>query len=155
MDFNFLIFVKTLLGIKMETLMNMLIYSKSLRFSLKNSKTYNIGQLVNFMQVDSQKLRDLPFYLGGVIFLPLQLTLAIVLMYEVIGISFSAGLGMIFLSIIWNLFISKFLADSQKKLMEAKDKRMKTANEFISNIRLIKVNAWEVYKKNNFIFKLK
>jgi ABC-type multidrug transport system fused ATPase/permease subunit len=129
----------------METLMNMLIYAKSLRFSLKNSKKYDVGQLVNFMQVDSQKLRDLPFYLGGVIFLPLQLSLAIVLMYEVIGISFLAGLGMIFLSIVCNLILSKFLSDSQKALMEAKDKRMKKANEYISNIKLIKVSAWEVF----------
>ena len=132
--------------------MNMLIYSKSLRFSLKNSKKYSIGQLINFMQVDSQKFRDLPFHLGGVIFLPLQLILAIVLMYRVIGISFSAGLGMILLSIIWNLVISKFLADNQKKLMIEKDKRMKTANEFISNIKLIKVNAWEVNKTQNIIY---
>lgn len=131
--------------------MNMLIYSKSLRFSLKNSKKYNIGQLINFMQVDSQKLRDLPFYLGGVIFLPLQLSLAIVLMYQVIGISFSAGLAMILMSIIWNLVISKFLSNSQKQLMKAKDKRMKTANEFVSNIKLIKVNAWEVYKIKSII----
>ena len=126
----------------------MALFDKSLRFSMKNTKKYSVGELVNYMQVDSQKLRDLPFYLGGTLFLPLQIGFAIFLMYELIGISFLAGLGTIFLTFIFNFIISRFFAKFQKKLMENKDKRMKLANELISGIRLLKINAWEVKIKN-------
>lgn len=123
----------------------MALYKKSLNFSLVNSKTFNIGELVNYMQVDSQKLRDLPYFIGGVIFLPLQLGIAIFIMYEVIGISFIAGVGVMLITFVFNLIISKYFTVFQKKLLLAKDERMKLANEIISSIKMIKVNAWESF----------
>ena len=123
----------------------MALYKKALKYSLVNSKTYNIGELVNYMQVDAQKLKDLPIYVGGIIFLPLQLVIAIFIMYEVIGLSFLAGFGAIILTFIFNLFISKYFTNFQKNLLLAKDDRMKLANEIISAIKIIKVNAWEYF----------
>lgn len=97
------------------------------------------------MQVDSQKLRDLPYFIGGVVFLPLQLGIAISIMYEVIGISFIAGVGVMLITFVFNMIISKYYTVFQKKLLFAKDDRMKLANEIISSIKMIKVNAWESF----------
>ena len=123
----------------------MALYQKSLKYSLVNSKIYNVGELVNYMQVDANKLRDLPLFLGGVIFLPLQIAIAIFIMYEVIGVSFIAGIGAMVLTFIFNLAISKYFTVFQKKILTAKDNRMKLANEIISAIKMIKVNAWESF----------
>lgn len=128
---------------RLENVINMSLYKKSLSFSLVNSKSFNVGELVNYMQVDAQKLKDLPFFVGGVLFLPLQLGVAIFIMYEVIGISFLAGFGAMLLTFVYNIWISKYFTTFQKKFLEAKDRRMKLANEIISAIKLIKVNAWE------------
>jgi len=133
------------MGVRLENVVNMALYKKSLSYSLVNSKSFNVGELVNYMQVDAQKLRDLPYYFGAIMFLPLQLVIAIVIMYEVIGLSFLAGFGAIVVTFIFNLLISKYFTVYQKKLLEAKDVRMKLANEIISAIKLIKVNAWEKF----------
>ena len=130
---------------RLENVINMALYKKSLSFSLVNSKSFNVGELVNYMQVDAQKLKDLPGYLGGVIFLPVQLGIAVAIMYEVIGFSFLAGIGALLITFVFNFWISKYLTNYQKKFLEAKDIRMKLANEIISAIKLIKVNAWEKF----------
>lgn len=133
------------LGVRLENVLNMSLYKKSLKFSLINSKTYNVGELVNYMQVDSQKLRDLPYFIGGVVFLPIQIGLAIFIMYEVIGISFLAGIGALIVTFVFNFLIGKYFTVFQKGLLGAKDARMKLANEILSSIKVIKVNAWEKF----------
>ena len=130
---------------RLENVINMVLYKKSLSFSLVNSKSFNVGELVNYMQVDAQKLKDLPQYLGGVLFLPVQLGIAVAIMYQVIGFSFLAGIGVLLITFVLNFWISKYLTNYQKKFLEAKDVRMKLANEIISGIKLIKVNAWEKF----------
>ena len=129
----------------MENIMNMIIYRKTLNFSLVNSKKYDVGKLVNFMQSDSSKLIDFPTYFFMVITLPLQIAIAIYLMYNAIGFSFLAGFGAIILTFFFNLFISKYEVLAQTKILEKKDERIKLSNEIISSIKLIKVHSWENY----------
>ena len=83
--------------------------------------------------------------LGGVIFVPLQIAIAIFIIYKVIGISFLAGIGAMVVTFIFNLAISQYLKVFQNKILTAKDNRMKLANEIISAIKMIKVNAWESF----------
>lgn len=71
-------------------------------------------------------------------------------MFDFIGISFLAGLAVIFLTTVINLKVGRILQTNQKDLMIAKDKRTKSANELFFSIKFIKLNALE----NFFIDKL-
>jgi ABC-type multidrug transport system fused ATPase/permease subunit len=78
-------------------------------------------------------------------FMPIQIVVALYLMFDFIGISFLAGLGVIFLTSIFNFLIGKQTWVLQKALMKAKDDRTKQANELYSSIKFVKVNAFEDY----------
>jgi ABC-type bacteriocin/lantibiotic exporter with double-glycine peptidase domain len=72
-------------------------------------------------------------------------------MFHYIGISFLAGLGVIFVTFILNLFIGKLTWTLNKQLMTAKDERTKKANELFSQIKFIKLNALEDYFVNKVL----
>jgi ABC-type bacteriocin/lantibiotic exporter with double-glycine peptidase domain len=87
-------------------------------------------------------MSEMGYSLSDVILLPLQLTVGIYLMYSFIGVSFLAGMGIIFLLGLQTFIIGKVSAKANDKLLTAKDKRMKIATEIFNIIRFIKVNAW-------------
>ena len=80
-----------------------LIYNKSLSFSLIRSQTHSIGSLINHMQVDAMKVDWLFQIISGVLIFPIQLAIAIYIMYYVVGIAFLPGFGIILLMTVVNL----------------------------------------------------
>lgn len=102
------------------------------------------GAIINLMAVDSFKISEISAYLH---FLwgetPVQVVLAIVLLYRILGYSSIAGIGMMALLLPVNLTISKRFAKVQKQILAATDARIHTTNEVLTNIRIIKYFAWE------------
>lgn len=102
------------------------------------------GTIINLMAVDSFKVAEIGAYLH---FLwaatPVQVVLAVVLLYQILGWSSIAGIGMMALLLPVNLYISKQFAAVQKKILAATDARIQTTNEVLTNIRIIKYFAWE------------
>lgn len=102
------------------------------------------GAIINLMAVDSFKVSEISAYLH---FLwaetPVQVVLAIVLLYRILGYSSIAGIGMMALLLPVNLTISKQFARIQKLILAATDARIHTTNEVLTNIRIIKYFAWE------------
>lgn len=102
------------------------------------------GAIINLMAVDSFKVAEVCAYLH---FLwaetPVQLVIAIVLLYKLLGYSSIAGIGMMIILAPINLLISKQFAKIQKKILAATDARIHTTNEVLTNIRIIKYFAWE------------
>jgi ABC-type multidrug transport system fused ATPase/permease subunit len=125
--------------------LNVLIYSKGLRFSTLNNKKFSMGQLINIMQVDSGKLYYMTDYVAGVLFLPLRLLIGIVLMYTLVGVHFASGLGVMVMLGFLNYRQGKSFSKYQRNIVKAADERMKITNETVSGIKLVKLNAWEEY----------
>jgi len=102
------------------------------------------GTIINLMAVDSFKVSEICAYLH---FLwastPVQLVMAITLLYQILGYSSIAGIGMMALLLPINMVISNMFATIQKQILAATDARIHTTNEVLSNIRIIKFFAWE------------
>jgi ABC-type multidrug transport system fused ATPase/permease subunit len=102
------------------------------------------GTIINLMAVDSFKVSEICAYLH---FLwastPVQLVMAITLLYQILGYSSIAGIGMMALLLPVNMVISKMFAKIQKQILAATDARIHTTNEVLTNIRIIKFFAWE------------
>lgn len=102
------------------------------------------GTIINLMAVDAFKVSEICAYLH---FLwantPVQVIVAVVLLYQILGYSSIAGISMMALLLPVNLFISKRFASIQKLILAATDARIHTTNEVLSNIRIIKYFAWE------------
>ena len=104
----------------------------------------NVGTIINLMAVDSFKVSEISAYLH---FLwactPVQLVVAITLLYRILGYSSIASIGVMVLVAPLNIFIAKQFSVTQKKVMAATDGRIHTTNEVLQNIRIIKYFAWE------------
>ncbi len=104
----------------------------------------NLGTIINLMSVDSFKVSEVTAYLH---FLgasaPTQLTIAILLLWRVMGLSSIPGLIVMIFLLPINIILAKAFGYTQKKIMKATDKRIHTTNEILQNIRIIKYFAWE------------
>lgn len=102
------------------------------------------GTIINLMAVDSFKVADISAYLH---FLwaatPVQIVVAVVLLYQVMGYSSIVGIAMMILLLPINMYIARRFAKIQKHILAATDARIHTTNEVLTNIRIIKFFAWE------------
>ncbi|KAI9784983.1 MAG: hypothetical protein M1839_001179 [Geoglossum umbratile] len=104
----------------------------------------NTGTIINLMAVDSFKVAEISSYLhllwGSV---PIQIVLAIALLYKIMGLSSVAGIVAMLLLLPVNIVIARQFRTIQKRIMAATDGRIETTNEVLQNIRIIKFFAWE------------
>ncbi|KAF2678970.1 hypothetical protein K458DRAFT_394379 [Lentithecium fluviatile CBS 122367] len=102
------------------------------------------GAIINLMAVDAFKVSELCAYLH---FLwantPVQVVVAVALLYRILGYSSIAGIGMMVVLLPINLYVAKQFAKIQKLILAATDARIHSTNEVLSNIRIIKFFAWE------------
>lgn len=104
----------------------------------------NVGTIINLMAVDSFKVSEISAYLHFLwASVPVQIVVAITLLYKILGYSSIAGIGMMVLLLPINIFIAKQFSKTQKIIMAATDARIHTTNEVLQNIRIIKYFAWE------------
>ena len=104
----------------------------------------NTGTIINLMAVDSFKVSEIGAYLQFLwVSAPMLFTICIILLYQVLGYSSFASVGLMVLVMPLNLFISREFARTQKLIMAATDARIHTTNEVLENIRIIKYFAWE------------
>ena len=102
------------------------------------------GTVINLMSIDSWKVAEISSYMH---FLwasaPVQMVIAITLLYRILGYSSLAGIALMLLVIPLNLWIARAFQRAQKAIMTATDKRIHSTNEVLENIRIIKYFAWE------------
>ncbi|KJZ73976.1 hypothetical protein HIM_06644 [Hirsutella minnesotensis 3608] len=104
----------------------------------------NLGTIINLMSVDSFKVAEVTAYLHFLCAAaPTQLTVCVVLLWQVMGLSAIPGLIVMVLLLPINYFIARGFNITSKNIMTATDKRINVTNEVLQNIRIIKYFAWE------------
>ncbi|KAF8595618.1 metal resistance protein YCF1 [Ceratobasidium sp. AG-I] len=101
------------------------------------------GDVVNLMSVDATRLQDLCTY-GLIAFSgPLQIVLAFVSLYNLLGWPAFVGVAIMVVSLPLNTFIARVLKKMQGEQMKNRDKRTRLMSELLNNIKSIKLYAWE------------
>ncbi|KPM40774.1 ATP-dependent bile acid permease [Neonectria ditissima] len=104
----------------------------------------NQGTIINLMSVDSFKIAEVTAYLH---FLcasaPTQLVVAVVLLWQVMGLSAIPGLVIMVFLLPINYGLARGFSATSKAILAATDKRINVTNEVLQNIRIIKYFAWE------------
>uniref|UniRef100_T1JB97 ABC-type glutathione-S-conjugate transporter n=1 Tax=Strigamia maritima TaxID=126957 RepID=T1JB97_STRMM len=136
-------------GTRVKTALMLIVYSKcidlkALRITTAVKKNMPLGEIVNLMAVDSQNIVDmlteLAFYWSG----PLQIFGAIYMLWRMLGVAAFAGVVVMLVVIPINTAIASVIKSLQVKMMKNRDKRLKTMNEVLSGIKVLKLYAWEM-----------
>ena len=133
-------------GAKITIQINTLIYDKLLKISPYAS--ISEGNLVNFIQLDAEKLGDFFSYIPVTIVLPIKILFFVYLLFRYLGLTFIFGLIAIICILYFSVYSQGKRAFFQKELLKYKDQRMKATTQLLNSIKIIKFNCWE-----NFYYK--
>ena len=75
--------------------------------SSKARQNRTVGEIVNLMSIDAQRLLDLETYLYAIYTTLLKIVVALLLLYKVLGPSVFAGFGVMVLLIPLNLVVTE------------------------------------------------
>jgi ABC-type transport system involved in cytochrome bd biosynthesis fused ATPase/permease subunit len=131
-----------MIGVKSTNAMIALIYEKQLKLSSATNKRFSQGEIVNFVQVDAQKMQMISENLAYIAKYPIVFIVCFALLFFYIGTSFFAGLGVFFFAFLINTFISKMQARLQKNYMKKQDARVSATTEALNNIKMLKLYSW-------------
>ncbi|EHA21199.1 hypothetical protein ASPNIDRAFT_213454 [Aspergillus niger ATCC 1015] len=129
-------------GMRVKSALTGLIYAKSLRLSSEGRSTKTTGDIVNHMAVDQQRLSDLTQFGVQLWSAPFQITLCMLSLYQLVGYSMFAGIGVMLLMIPLNGVIARMMKKLQLVQMKNKDSRSRLMTEILNNIKSIKLYAW-------------
>ncbi|CAL5407905.1 unnamed protein product [Camellia sinensis] len=117
------------------SLLTAAIYKKQLRLSNASKMMHSAGEIMNYVSTDAYRIGEFPFWFYQTWTTSLQLCLALIILFRVVGLATIASLVVIILTF-------------QSKLMVAQDDRLKATSEALVNMKVLKLYAWESHFKN-------
>ena len=130
-------------GTKITIQINTLIYDKLLKISPHAS--ISEGNIVNFIQLDAEKIGDFFSYVPSTVVLPLKIFFFVYLLFKYFGLTFILGLIALIMILFFSIYSQGKRAYYQKELLKYKDQRMKATTQALNSMKIIKINSWEKY----------
>ena len=130
------------IGLRASNSIVAMIYSKHSKISNATNKSFQSGEIVNFVEVDAERLFWLCYQLSEMVQVPIVLSLSFSFAFYFFGYVFFAGLGVFVVAGILFLFMAEYQSNQYEIYMRRKDRRMVTTTESINNIRMLKLYAW-------------
>lgn len=135
--------LNTITSIRMRSALISAVYKKSLKISQTSKQTSTVGEIVNLMSVDTERMGEMLIHLPLLFTCPIQIGVAVYMMYNILGVSALIGLSVIIIVAPINLLLGMKIEKWQMKGMEYKDERIKVTNEVLNGMRVLKLYAWE------------
>ncbi|KAK4489629.1 hypothetical protein RD792_005441 [Penstemon davidsonii] len=115
-----------LIGLKVRSLLTAAIYKKQLRLSNAAKLIHSSGEIMNYVTVDAYRIGEFPFWFHQIWTTSLQLCLAIVILFQAVGLATIASMVVIIIT----------------------DERLKAMSEALVNMKVLKLYAWESHFKH-------
>jgi ATP-binding cassette subfamily C (CFTR/MRP) protein 2 len=131
-------------GIKVRSVLIAMIYNKGLTLSCQSKQGNTSGEIINFMSVDAERIGDFAWYMHDPWMVLLQVAIALLILYKNLGLASIATLIATIVVMLANVPLGKLQEKFQEKIMESKDKRMKATSEILRNMRILKLQGWEM-----------
>ncbi|KFV16236.1 Multidrug resistance-associated protein 1, partial [Tauraco erythrolophus] len=136
-------YVCLVLGLRLKTAVTGLVYRKILVMSNASRKAATVGEIVNLVSVDVQKLMDLIIYFNGTWLAPVRIIICFVFLWQLLGPSALTSIAVFLFLLPLNFVITKKRSQFQEAQMKHKDERAKLTNAILSDIKVIKLYGWE------------
>ncbi|KAF4008107.1 hypothetical protein G4228_019727 [Cervus hanglu yarkandensis] len=120
-----------------------MIYHKTLRLSNSAIGKTTTGQIVNLLSNDVKRFDSVTMRLHILWIGPLMAIAVIILLWMEIGISSLAGMALLIIFMLLQIFSGKLFLSLRIKTAAFTDTRLRTMKEVITGIRTIKMYAWE------------
>lgn len=101
------------------------IYSKALRVSSCSLAGFTLGEVVNLMSTDTDRVVNFFHSFHELWSLPFQLAVTLYLLYLQVGVAFLGGLSVALLLVPFNKFLASCILSNNKKMLRWKDNRVK------------------------------
>nr|CAD59598.1 MRP-like ABC transporter [Oryza sativa Japonica Group] len=132
------------LGMRLRAALISHIYQKGLRLSCSSRQKHTSGEIINYMSVDVQRITDVIWYTNYIWMLPIQLSLAVYVLHQNLGVGAWAGLAATLAIMACNIPLTRMQKRLQAKIMAAKDGRMKSTTEVLRSMKILKLQAWDM-----------
>lgn len=119
------------------------VFRKILRLSTASRRNFTAGNISNLYTIDIERVVSASMALHSFWSLPLQIVIAMVLLYRVVSTAMFAGLTAIIVLLIANNFLANKQKIANDLVMKSKDNRMKYIGEVLHSILTVKLNVWE------------
>ncbi|KAF5294184.1 hypothetical protein FQR65_LT10895 [Abscondita terminalis] len=133
------------LGMKIRVACCSLIYRKTLRLNINKLDGSTIGQAVNLMSNDVNRCDRAALHFHTLWVCPVQAAMIILILYYILGLTSTLGIFIMIMFIPCQMILAKKTSDLRFSTAVTTDKRIRTMNEIICGIQVIKVYAWEKY----------
>ncbi|KAF7151542.1 hypothetical protein RHSIM_Rhsim02G0240000 [Rhododendron simsii] len=137
-----------LIGLQIRSLLTAAIYQKQLKLSNAAKTNHSPGQITNYVTVDAYRIGEFPYWFHRIWTIGLQTCLAFLIIYYAMGTAAIAAVLVIILTMIGNYPVAKLQHKYLTKLMVAQDRRLKAIAEALTNMKVLKLYAWETHFKN-------
>ncbi|XP_041822000.1 ATP-binding cassette sub-family C member 4-like isoform X1 [Chelmon rostratus] len=130
-------------GMKIRVAMCHMIYKKALCLSSSAMGKTTTGQIVNLLSNDVNKFDEVTIFLHFLWVGPLQAAVVVGLLWLEIGPSCLAGMVVLMFLMPVQTMFGRLFSKFRSKTAVLTDNRIRTMNEVVSGIRIIKMYAWE------------
>lgn len=141
------------LGMRINTQTVAAIYRKVLTMSSQARAKFSTGEIINLVTIDSERLKKLPHYFNFLCINMLQILTVLYIAWLEFGFAILPGfLSLVTLATIDSWF-NQISIKIKEKLNRIIDERIQTISQMLTNIKIIKLYAWEkaFIDKINFI----
>jgi ABC-type multidrug transport system fused ATPase/permease subunit len=135
------------LGLQVRSFLSAAIYKKQQKLSSSSKLKHSSGEIINYVTVDAYRIGEFPYWFHQTWTTSVQLCIALVILYNAVGLAMIASLVVIVLTVICNAPLAKLQHKFQSKLMEAQDVRLKAMSESLIHMKVLKLYAWETHFK--------
>ncbi|XP_020530905.1 ABC transporter C family member 13 isoform X3 [Amborella trichopoda] len=139
------------LKLKLRASIMTLVYQKCLLTSLAERSIFSVGEIQTFMSIDTDRTVNLCNSFHDMWSLPMQIGVALYLLYTQVKFAFASGIAITILLIPVNRWISGLIAAATELMMKHKDERIRKSGELLMHIRTLKMYSWELLFSNRLM----
>ena len=130
-------------GIRVRTALMFAIFKKSLQIDSTFYRDHPSGHVTNLMSVDVNKIAMFIEYMVFGLTALTTMILAIWMLWQLLGFASLPGIFFLVLSVPMTTMSANWMGALMKKLMKVRDDRINCNQEILTNMNIVKMQAWE------------
>ncbi|KAF1333303.1 Atp-binding protein, partial [Globisporangium splendens] len=129
--------------IRLTVSLKCLLFEKAMKRSVNSKSVPDAVDISNLFTADMDNIVWSGTQLNAVWIMPIQIVAILYLLYLVLDLAVLAGVGVIVVTLVLNLVVSKGFINAYEEVAGVKDSRMKSVKEVFGAIQTVKLYAWE------------